>query len=92
MKRLETALTHKLKEGRPLKYCKLFKAELRSISQDMVEKKQNLNTAEPKAEQDSRRHIKVMKKPLINKRLRRRSHRPVITERRQQDVTEIKGI
>ena len=92
MKRLETALTHKLKEGRPLKYCKRCKAELRSISQDIVENKQKLNMAEPKAEQYARRHTKVMKKPLINKRLRRRSHRPVITERRQQDVKEIKGV
>ena len=56
MKRLETAFTHKLKEGRSLKYCKLCKAELRFISQDMVEKKEKLNMAKPKAEKDARRH------------------------------------
>ena len=92
MKRLETAWTHKLKEGRPLKYCKLCKAELHSFSQDMVEKKQKLNMVESKAVQDAGRHNKSMKKPLINKRLRRRSHRPIIKERREQDVNEIKGI
>ena len=79
-------------EGRKTTKILLCKAELRSISQDMVQKKQKLNRAEPKAEQDARRHTKVMKKPLINKRLRRRSHHPVITERRQLDVKKIKGI
>ena len=88
MKRLETTLTHKLNERRPLKYCKLCKAKLRSINTVMLEKKQKLNMAEPKAEQNARRHTKLMKKPLINKRLRRGSHRPVITEKRQQDVKD----
>ena len=92
MKRLETALKHKPKEGKPLKYCKLCKAELRSISQHMLEKKQKLNMAEPKAEHDARRHTKMEIKALINKQLMNSSHRCVITERRQQDVKEIKSI
>ena len=47
MKRLNTALNKRLREGRPSKYCRVCKAELRSISCELMEKK-NTSKAKPR--------------------------------------------
>ena len=39
MKRLNTALSKRLREGRPSKYCRFCRAELLSISKELSEKK-----------------------------------------------------
>ena len=42
MKRLSTALDKRLREGRPLKYCRLCRAEIRSLCREEKEKQHKL--------------------------------------------------
>ena len=57
MKRLNTALTKRLREGRPSKYCRVCKAELCAISRELMEKKKT-SKAKPR---------RISKKPSQNR-------------------------
>lgn len=77
MKRLNTALTNRLKEGRPPKYCRLCKAELISISKEMVKKKKQCMSS---SKENSQRHLKKptmssnsTTEDLVNKNVQKKS-------------------
>ena len=44
MKRLNTALNIRLREGRPSKFCRVCREELRSISRELPEKKEEITS------------------------------------------------
>ena len=60
MKRLNPALTKRLREGRPSKYCKVCRAELRSVSRELMEKKK---TSKAKPRQISKKPNQRCTKP-----------------------------
>ena len=58
MKRLNTALNKRLREGRPSKYCRVCRGELLSISKELSEKKKKKTTA---------RRQRITKKPNLRR-------------------------
>ena len=57
MKRLNTALNKRLREGRPSKFCRVCREELRSISRELPEKKKKSPV----------KHRQTSKKPNLRK-------------------------
>ncbi|MEW8546518.1 MAG: hypothetical protein AB2693_23635 [Candidatus Thiodiazotropha sp.] len=55
MKRLTAALDKRLREGRPLKYCRLCRAEIRSFCREEKEKQNKLKETIPKKNKHLRR-------------------------------------
>lgn len=72
MKRLTTALDKRLRDGRPSKYCRLCKAEIRSLFREEKDKQLKLKEYRTEKNQNIRRRTK---KDSGSQRSLRRDHR-----------------